>query len=75
MTTLSKTTMNGLTLSATHKTAAASLGRTAGDAVTEIARHIDDINAALKQMVADATAGNPSDSNIATLNSIITSLA
>jgi hypothetical protein len=75
VTTLSKTTMNGLTLSTTHKSAALARGRDATAQVGVIARHIDDLVAALNQMIADAMAGNPSDSNIATLQSIVTSLA
>jgi hypothetical protein len=37
-------------------------------------RAIDDAIFALQRAVADATIGNPSDSNISTLNSIISSL-
>jgi hypothetical protein len=37
-------------------------------------RAIDDAIFALQRAVADATIGNPRDSNISTLNSIISSL-
>ncbi len=59
----------------THITAAQSLGRDAVTMLNETQTQITDSVNGLKVIVADMTAGNPSDPNIATLNTVITTLS
>ena len=70
-----KTTIKSIVPSGTHITAAQSLGRDAQTGITEAQTQLTDSVSSLKLIVADMTAGNPSDPNIATLNTVITTLS
>jgi hypothetical protein len=69
-----KASIAAITPSTTHTTAAQKLGRNPVETHAQAMAAIDDAIASLKRAVADATIGNSGDSNITTLNTIISSL-
>jgi hypothetical protein len=70
-----KTTIAAIVPAATHVTASQSLGRSPAILHAQAQVQITDCINLLKQVVADMTKGNPSDPNITTLNTVITSLS
>jgi hypothetical protein len=70
-----KTSIAAITPSATHVSAAEKLGRHPTMTHNQALRALDDAVIALRLAVADATLGNSGDSNIATLNTIISNLS
>jgi hypothetical protein len=69
-----KTSISAITPSVTHISTAEKLGRHPAMTHAQALRALDDAIYALQRAVADATIGNAGDGNIATLNSIISSL-
>jgi hypothetical protein len=70
-----KTSIAAIVPSTTHINAAERLGRHPAMTHAQALRALDDAIFALQRAVADAAIGNSGDSNITTLNSIISNLS
>jgi hypothetical protein len=70
-----KATIAAIVPQTTHVTAAQSLGRSPSTLHAQAGVQLTDTINLLKQVVSDMTKGNPSDPNIATLNTVITNLS
>ena len=71
----SKATIAALVPATTHISASQALGRNPTMLHQQAQTQLNDAINILKQVVADMTRGNPSDPNIATLNTVITNLS
>jgi hypothetical protein len=70
-----RTSLAAIVVSSTHNAAAFQYGRNTAELIAQAQVQVLDIIATLRQAVKDATAGNASDSNIATINTLITNLS